>query len=44
MGKTWFEDMDGYLKNLPINAISKVTLLLAFTVENFPQLARTQCH
>lgn len=37
MGKTWFEDMDGYLKNSPLNAVSKVTTpLFSYTGENDP--------
>lgn len=37
MGKTWFEDMDGYLKNSPLYAVSKVTTpLLSYTGESDP--------
>ncbi|MHB1146953.1 MAG: alpha/beta hydrolase family protein [Lutibacter sp.] len=39
MEKTWFEDMDGYLKNSPINAVSKVkTPLLSYTGEEDTQV------
>ncbi|MHB1148199.1 MAG: hypothetical protein ACYC01_11480 [Lutibacter sp.] len=30
MGKTWFEDIDDYLKNTLINAVSKVIIPLLF--------------
>lgn len=34
MEKTWFKDINGYLKNTPINAVSKViTPLLFYTGE-----------
>lgn len=43
MEKTWFEDMDGYLKNSPLNAVSKVkTPLLAYTGENDPTVNPSQ--
>lgn len=39
MGKTWFEDMEGYQKNSPINAVSKVTTpLLSYTGEEDTQV------
>lgn len=39
MGKTWFEDMEGFQKNSPINAVSKVTTpLLSYTGEEDTQV------
>lgn len=43
MGKTWFEDMDGYLRNSPLNAVSKVTTpLLSYTGESDPTVNPNQ--
>lgn len=39
MGKTWFEDMEGYQKNSPINAVERViTPLLSYTGEEDTQV------
>ncbi|MGV8946487.1 MAG: prolyl oligopeptidase family serine peptidase [Lutibacter sp.] len=43
MEKTWFEDMHGYLKNSPLNAVTKVTTpLLSYTGESDPTVNPNQ--